>query len=138
MVVLCIYAIGWLLFLVGSCWLLATPKTETQSNSESYTTTDAAYLVPHFHVLVAGPIVCLLGALYAALPGRRGRVLQVMSGFINVMLIGALSIVTVENGTRISEANEEESVWNGSEHNVELFNMVVADPVPILLLSATR
>ena len=128
MVALVGYVVGWLLFLVSCCWLLST-LTDRQSNNERITDTR---IIPTYLILVAaGPIVFLLGALHAALPGR---VLRVMSGLVNVALVGALSIAAVESASEISEFV---SVRNETEVDLVADEDPSVDAAPILILLAT-
>ena len=66
-----------------------------------------------------------------------GRVLRVMSGVVNVALVGALSIVAVESASEISEVMQFVSVRNETEVDLVADKDPSVDAAPILILLPT-
>ena len=98
LVALGFFLIGWIVYLIGSIWALAT-WTGRSPNGRYISKTDPA-LIPFYTVLVGGPFVLLLGLLHAALPGLSSAIIGAISVFPSSFFVVCTSIVSAE------------SVWN--------------------------
>ena len=94
MVALGFFLVGWIVYLIGSCWALATWTGRT-ANGRYISKTDPD-LTPFYAVLVGGPFVFLLGVLHAALPGLSSVLVGAISAFPSSTFVVCTSIVSAD------------------------------------------
>ena len=123
------FLVGWVVYLLGSCWVLAT-WTGKSANGRYVSKTDPD-LTPFYAVLVGGPFVLLLGLLHAALPGLSSVIVGAISVFPSTFFVVCVSIVSAE------------SVWNialtlyHDNHTVDTQAAHPLHPTTVVLLIGT-
>ena len=94
LVALGFFLVGWIVYLIGFCWVLAT-WTGRSANGRYISKTDPD-LTPFYAVLVGGPFVLLLGLLHTALPGLSSIIVGAISVFPSSFFVVCTSIVSAD------------------------------------------
>ena len=108
LVALGFFLVGWTVYLLGSCWVLAT-WTGRSPNGRYISKADPD-LTPFYAVLVGGPFVLLLGFLHAALPGLTSVIVGAISVFPSSFFVVCTSIVAAESVWNIARIYDDRTV----------------------------
>ena len=109
-----LFMVGWLVFAVGHIWrLIVDTNVDTNDRDPS-----DSFNYPYYVTLAGGPIIYLLGALHAILPGVASAIVWIVVASTSTVYFASASWVMYDSGLNST------SVRNNQENSSHLYNQI--------------
>ena len=129
---LCFFALGWVLYAIGFCWLLSRNRFSTEFLAvPQYASRTDPSLYPFYVTLIGGPFVAISGTLYAlvAIP-IIGSILGLISSVLSVIYFVSVGTAALQCSRNITETTRNRQPPGPIDDES-------ANPKVVLMLSGT-